>query len=116
VKGNEVKSELLSELRSIYSAHVPILEWRLIGPFPRDGKVHPPETEQKFDAVYTSFDKQVKWAEHKADAKQHGRMTLDRLYSPNSDVVAYGYAEVESAADRDAELLVGSDDVITIWV
>ena len=116
VKGNEIKPELLPELRSIYSAHVPILQWRLIGPFPRDGKPYPPETEQKFDAVYTSFGKPVKWATHKADARQHGRMNLDRLYSPNTDVVAYGYAEVESAADRDAELLVGSDDTIAIWV
>ncbi len=116
VKGNEVKSELLPELRSIYSAHTPILEWKLIGPFPRNGKAQPPETEQKFDAVYTSFDKQVKWATHRASAKDHGRMNLERLYSPNSDVVAYGYAEVESPSARDAELLVGSDDTITIWV
>ena len=116
VKGNEVKAELLPELRSIYSSHVPILQWRLIGPFPRDGKAYPPEGEQKFDAVYTSFGKPVKWTNHKADAKQHGRMNLERLYSPNSDVVAYGYAEVESATERDAELLVGSDDTITIWV
>jgi putative membrane-bound dehydrogenase-like protein len=116
VKGNEVKQDLLPDLRSIYSAHVPILEWRLIGPFPRDGKVYPPETEQKFDAVYTSFDKQVKWMKRKADAKQHGRMNLDRQFTPNNDVVAYGYAEVESATDRNAELLVGSDDTIAIWV
>ena len=95
---------------------MPILQWKLIGPFPRDGKAYPPETEQKFDAVYKSFDKTVKWTAHKADAKQHGRMTLDRLYSPNSDVVAYGYAELESATARDAELLVGSDDTITIWL
>ncbi|HVS36340.1 MAG TPA: c-type cytochrome, partial [Gemmataceae bacterium] len=116
VKGNEVKPELLPELRSIYSAHTPILQWKLIGPFPRDGKAYAPETEQKFDAVYTSFDKPVKWATHRASARDHGRMNLDRLYSPSSDVVAYGYAEVDSPTDRDAELLVGSDDTITIWV
>jgi putative membrane-bound dehydrogenase-like protein len=116
VKGYEVKQELLPDLRSVYSSHLPIIVWKLIGPFPRDGKAHPPETEQKFDAVYTSFDKPVKWVEHKADASQHGRMNLDHLYTPNNDVVAYGYAEVESMTDRDAELLVGSDDVITIWV
>ena len=116
VKGNEVSQQLLPELRSIYSAHVPILQWKLIGPFRRDGKAYPPETEQKLDAAYKSFDKTVKWTAHRADAKQHGRMNLDRLYSPNSDVVAYGYAELESAAARDAELLVGSDDTITIWV
>jgi putative membrane-bound dehydrogenase-like protein len=116
VKGNEVKSELLPELRSIYSSHMPILQWRLIGPFPRDGKPYPPETEQNFGAVYTSFDKPVKWTNHKADAKQHGRMNLEPLFTPTTDVVAYGYAEIESPADRQTELLVGSDDTITIWV
>jgi putative membrane-bound dehydrogenase-like protein len=116
VKGNEVAAELLPELRSIYSSHVPVLQWRLIGPFPRNGKPYPPEMEQKFDAVYTSFDKPVKWSVHQADAKQHGRMRLDDLYTPNTDVVAYGYAEVESATNRDAELTAGSDDTITIWV
>ncbi len=115
-KGNEIPQQVLPELRSIYSSHTPILQWKLIGPFPRDGKVYPPETEQKFDAVYTSLNKPVKWVDLKADAKQHGRTNLDSRYSPNSDVVAYGYAEVESSSDRDAELLVGSDDTITIWV
>jgi putative heme-binding domain-containing protein len=116
VKGNEVSQDLLPELRSIYTVHEPILRWRLIGPFPRDGKEHPPEKEQNFDASYTSFGKPVKWETYQVGPKTHGRMTLDPHYTPNSDVVAYGYAEVESATDRDAELLVGSDDTITIWL
>jgi putative membrane-bound dehydrogenase-like protein len=116
VKGNEVAAGLLPELRSIYSSHTPILQWRLIGPFPRNDKPQPPEMEQKFNAVYTSFDKPVKWTNHRADAKQHGLVNLERLFAPTTDVVAYGYAEVTSAADREADLLVGSDDTITIWV
>jgi putative heme-binding domain-containing protein len=116
VKGNEVAAALLPELRSIYSSHTPILQWRLIGPFPRNDKPQPPEKEQNFGAVYTSFDKPVKWTMHKADAKQHGLVNLERYFSPTTDVVAYGYAEVTSAADRQADLLVGSDDTITIWV
>jgi putative membrane-bound dehydrogenase-like protein len=116
VKGNEVAAGLLPELRSIYSSHTPILQWRLIGPFPRNDKPQPAEMEQKFNAVYTSFDKPVKWTNHRADAKQHGLVNLERLFAPTTDVVAYGYAEVTSAADRQTELLVGSDDTITIWV
>jgi putative heme-binding domain-containing protein len=116
VKGNEVNASLLPELRSIYASQSPILQWRLIGPFPRTDKPQPPEKEQNFAAVYTSFDKPVKWTVHRADAKQHGRMNLERLFSPTNDVVAYGYAEIESATDRQTELLVGSDDTITIWL
>ena len=43
-------------------------------------------------------------------------MNLVNLYSPNTDVVAYGYAEIDSTTARDTQLLVGSDDTITIWV
>ena len=58
VKGNEVKPELSARIAlHLLRSYAPILQWKLIGPFPRDGKAYPPETEQKFDAVYTSFDK-----------------------------------------------------------
>src|SRR6185437_3579968 len=60
-KGNEIPSEALAELREVYSSFVPILSWRVIGPFPRDGKAHPPQSERKFDAVYKGADKDVKW-------------------------------------------------------
>jgi putative membrane-bound dehydrogenase-like protein len=117
VKGHEVRPELLPELRTIYLAHVPILKWRLIGPFPADGKAYPPETEQQFDAAYEGAEKkEVKWREQTGDAKLHGKVNLARLYQPNTDVVAYGYAEVESASARDAQLLIGSDDSIVVWL
>jgi putative membrane-bound dehydrogenase-like protein len=117
VKGNEVRPELLPELRSIYSNFAPVLDWKLIGPFPADGKAYPPETELKFDAAYEGADKkQVKWRDQKGDAKRYGKVNLAALFSPNNDVVAYGYAEVESATARPAQLLVGSDDTIVIWL
>jgi putative heme-binding domain-containing protein len=117
VKGNEVRPDLLPELRTIYLAHVPVLKWRLIGPFPGDGKAYPPETEQQFDAAYEGAEKkQVKWREQTGDAKLHGKVNLARLYQPNTDVVAYGYAEVESASARDAQLRIGSDDTIVVWL
>src|SRR5262249_27672538 len=60
--------------------------------------------------------KQVKWREEAGDAKVFGKVNLAKLYEPNTDVVAYGYAEVESAKARDAQLQVGSDDSIVIWL
>jgi putative heme-binding domain-containing protein len=115
-KRNEIPTAALAELREVYSSFAPILSWRLIGPFPRDGKEHPPQTEQKFDAVYKGADKDVKWQTITADAKQHGRVNLEARLRPNQQVVAYAYAEIESATARDATLLVGSDDTITIWL
>ena len=53
VKRNEVPAGVLPELRSIYLAYVPILDWKLIGPFPDDGKAHPPENGAEVRRQYT---------------------------------------------------------------
>jgi putative membrane-bound dehydrogenase-like protein len=116
VKGNEVRAELLPELRSIFSSFSPLLSWRLIGPFPNDGKAFPPEKELKFDAVYQGEGKKVKWSKGRGDGKNHGKVNLLALYQPNTNVVAYGYAEIDATAERDARLLIGSDDSIVVWL
>jgi putative heme-binding domain-containing protein len=117
VKRGEVAGALLPELRSIYSSYSPILVWNLIGPFPADGKVHPPQTELKPEAVYDLAGKKVTWRVGvKADPRQHGRVNLAGLYGPLDNMVVYGWAEVESSTDRDAELLIGSDDTMVVWV
>jgi putative heme-binding domain-containing protein len=115
-KRNEIPTAALAELREVYSSHVPILSWRIIGPFPRDGKAYPPEQEQKFDAVYKGAEKDIKWQTVQADAKQHGRVNLEARFQPNQQVIAYAYAEIDSATARYATLLIGSDDTITIWL
>src|SRR5262249_28156655 len=107
--------ELLPELRAVYASHAPVLSWRLIGPFVA-GKAHPPEKELKADAVYKGVGKEVRWRAKKGDARLHGKVNLGALFFPNEGVVAYGWAEVESARERDAELLLGSDDTLTVWL
>ena len=113
----ELPSAILPELRTIYAGHAPILEWNLIGPFPRGKKSHPPEQEINLSATYPGVEKPVKWIAHfKADASQHGKVKLDSRFSPSNEVEAYGYTEIDVPADRDAQLLVGSDDSIVIWL
>jgi putative heme-binding domain-containing protein len=113
---NELPSGALAELRSVYITSSPILAWKMIGPFPNDDKAYPPETELKFDATYKGAGKDVKWSERKGNAQLFGKVDLQKLYSPNTDVVAYGYAEIQADAERDAVLEVGSDDSIVIWL
>jgi putative membrane-bound dehydrogenase-like protein len=115
-KRNEIPAASLSELREIFSSFAPILSWRVIGPFPRDGKAHPPQREQKFDSTYKGAEKEVKWQTVQADAKQHGRVNLASRLQPSQQVVAYAYAEIESSSAREATLLCGSDDTLTIWL
>jgi putative membrane-bound dehydrogenase-like protein len=116
-KRNELPAAVLPELRTVYLSHAPIASWRLIGPFPGLDKANPPETELNFDAVYDAAGKKLKWrSDQRADLKNHGRVNLAALFSPTDDMVAYGYAEVRVEEARDAQLLIGSDDTITIWV
>ncbi len=89
----------------------------MIGPFPENGKAHPPETELKFDAKYQGAGKQVAWRlKQKGDAKNHGKVNLAGLFSPTDDVAVYGYTEIDTTTERDGELLLGSDDTLTVWL
>jgi putative membrane-bound dehydrogenase-like protein len=115
-KRNEVPAAVASELRTVYASYSPILSWKLIGPFPNDGKAYPPEKELHFNAVYKGAGANVRWSDRRADARAHGKIDLLALYNPNQNVVAYGYAEIPSGSDREANLLVGSDDSIVIWL
>ncbi len=117
VKGNEIPATLFAELRTIYLSYEPIPGWALIGPFPDDGAVYPPEKEIHFDESYQGAEKKVSWRLNvRADLKQHGRVNLAGKFSPSDNVVVYGYTEIEAPEARDAELLVGSDDTIVLWV
>jgi putative membrane-bound dehydrogenase-like protein len=115
-KRNEIPTAALAELREVYSQFVPILGWRVIGPFPRDGKEHPPQKEQKFEAAYKGAEGEVKWRSIQADAAQQGRVNCASLFNPSQQVECFGFAEIESAAAREATLRFGSDDTIVVWV
>lgn len=117
VQKNEVAAELLPELRAVYQSCTPILSWTLIGPFPDNGTAHPPEKEFKIDAVYQGAGKEVRWQRNqKGNPALHGKVDLAQRFSPSNNVVAYGRAEIESENDRDARLLLGSDDTLTVWL
>ncbi|HYT91989.1 MAG TPA: HEAT repeat domain-containing protein, partial [Gemmataceae bacterium] len=115
-KRNELPTAIVTELARVYRSCAPVLSWKLIGPFPNDGTAFPPEKELTFAATYKGAGADVKWRDHKTDARTKGKVDLLKLYNPNQNVVAYGYAELESQSDREAALLVGSDDSVVIWL
>ncbi len=45
-----------------------------------------------------------------------GQIDLGRIYGHDDDRAAYGYAEIQSPADRTAQMAVGSDDTLTVWL
>ncbi len=114
-KRNELPPAVVPELRAVYSAYAPITAWKLIGPFPGRDKAYPPETEQKFDAVYREGGKRQRWRNATADPKT-GHLNLAALVAPAENVCAYAYAEIVADSGRDAKLRLGSDDTLTVWL
>jgi putative membrane-bound dehydrogenase-like protein len=115
-KRNEIRAEVLPELRNVYAAFAPVLDWKIIGPFADDHQAHPPEKEIRLDATYRSLDQDVHWQTKRGDQKHHGVVRLDKILQPNTSVVAYAHVEMSADSARDAELLIGSDDTVAIWV
>jgi serine/threonine protein kinase len=116
-KRGEIKPTVLAELRVVYQVHTPVLTWALVGPFFDTGSVDVPVNEINLDAVYKGAGRPVKWLRNQpADAGQNGRLRLDTRFSPRDHMAAYGYAEINSDREREAELLLGSDDSMRVWV
>jgi hypothetical protein len=97
-----------------------IREWNLVGPFDAGDlddlpTVYPPETEAAPAQSYKGKNGDtVKWRTFRAG--ESGYIRLDDLIRPNEQAIAYGLAYVHSPDDRDATLLVGSDDGVRVWI
>ena len=67
-------------------------------------------------ASWNGFEgRRVHWRAAKpVDAR--GQIDLGRVFSNDDDRAAYGSAIFESPADRKAQMVVGSDDTLTVWL
>jgi putative membrane-bound dehydrogenase-like protein len=114
----ELPSTALPELRKIYSRVRPVERWQVLGPLPIEA-VPPFAIHDPIDlkASYTGFqDRPIHWRTARAVDKQ-GQIDLGKLYDKSDDdIAAYAFAEVSSPSDRKAELRVGSDDTLTVWL
>jgi putative heme-binding domain-containing protein len=116
-KRRELPAGALPELRTVFAGPAPVLKWRVVGPFPKDTKAVAADKAPDLAAALPGKGVvEVRWREVTADAGQNGRINLAGLYNGATDAAAYAFAEVESPADRDAEVAVGSDDGVTVWV
>jgi len=97
-----------------------VADWNLIGPFDAPDMdalttVYPPETETDLSAPYKGKGNvEVRWKPVKADPSGYIRLT--ELVKPNEYAVVYGLAYVHSPDERDASLLLGSDDGVRVWI
>ena len=97
-----------------------VKDWSLIGPFEAPDMdslltAFPPEKETDPAAHYKGKGgAEVGWRRIAADPG--GYVDLTKLVTPNEYAVVYGLAYVHSPDDREAALLVGSDDGVRVWI
>lgn len=96
------------------------LDWYLIGPFDAPDMnnlttVYPPEQETRLNRSYQGKGGMpVAWKQIKVPAS--GYVALSQLVQPNEQAIAYGLTYLYSPEDREAVLLLGSDDGVRLWV
>jgi hypothetical protein len=97
-----------------------IKEWNLIGPFDAPDMSYlqqcfPPEEEIRLRKKYQGkVNKKISW--QKVQAEESGFIPLTQLLKPNERTIAYGLVYVFSSKNREALMLVGSDDGVRIWL
>ena len=117
-KRNELPPAVLPELRSIYAGLVPITSWQVLGPFPIDDGAKPRrrQTGRSLGQLRGSRRQARRPGKPPRRSTLDGQIDLGRIYSHDDDLAAYGYAEVKSPAERTAQMVVGSDDTLTVWL
>jgi hypothetical protein len=97
-----------------------VRDWNLVGPFNAADMddlttVYPPETEAAPAASYKGKNgATVRWRTFKAEGS--GYVRLDDLIKPNEQAIVYGSAYVHAPDEREAWLLLGSDDGVRVWI
>lgn len=97
-----------------------IKEWNLIGPFDAPDMTYlqtayPPEKEIELEKKYKGKNNlKLEWK--RIQAEESGFINLQKLLEPNEQTIAYGLTYVFSPEDRKAQLLIGSDDGVRIWL
>ncbi len=93
------------------------MSWQVVGPFPLSAS--PPLDADKPIDLKASLPgiegKRLRWKAARA-SDRNGQINLGRVFTHDDDRVAYGYAEVNSGAERSARMVVGSDDTLTVWL
>ncbi len=114
---NELPRAALPGLHQVYEAVIPIVGWRVIGPFPiaSQGLVDPRKPIDLAAKLEAKGGRPVSWRSVKP-VDERGQINLGRVFRGGDEVCAYGYAELESPIARTARMVVGSDDTLTVWI
>jgi hypothetical protein len=95
--------------------------WQVIGPFPNPENANfegalPPEHAVRLDAAVTWAGESYRWRGLPRRFYRDGLVDFDGLYGGRNWVVAYAYTAFHSESEGPAQLRVGSDDGIRVWL
>ncbi len=110
-----IPATVVAELQHIYSTFQPIMRWKIIGPFEKDGPEPLGADELPLADELKGLKGTVKWKPVNGSSP-HGQIDLFKEFSPNEHCSAYCVAEILSSTDRQADFEAGSDDGIILWV
>ncbi len=113
----ELPTSALPELRKIYNRLQPVEAWHVMGPFPLNDRP-PSRPNLPVDITATAPGPDGATLEWKPIAAQgeDGMVDLAKFYGGKGDCSAFGTAVLESPVARPAQMAVGSDDTLTVWL
>ncbi len=114
---HELAPAALPELRKLYNQLQPVEGWHVMGPFPFNDRP-PVRTNVAVDLAATAAGPEgttLSWQPIPAEG-EHGVVDLNKFYNGKGDCSAFGTAVLESPVARPAQMAVGSDDTLTVWL
>ena len=113
----EIPPSALPGLRDAFETAGPIPNWNLLGPFPIE-TAPPFPLDQPIDpnAAFSAADGATPAWRTTISTDPRGAIDLGAIYSRDDGLAAFGMVAVESPAEREATMAVGSDDTLTVWV
>ena len=113
----ELPTAALPELRKLYNKLQPVDGWHVMGPFPFNDRP-PVRTNVAVDLAGTApgpDGSNLGWKPIPIDGED-GVVDLGKFYQGKGDCSAFAAAELESPVARPAQMAVGSDDTLTVWL
>jgi putative membrane-bound dehydrogenase-like protein len=118
------EDELVDVVEYLFALKTPVLSppsWHIAGPFDNGeadaglDRVFPPEKQIDLKATYAGKAGPVGWRLVKPN--NQGYVDLQAFLAPDSNnVVSYLFRDVESPADQEAQLFLGTDDCAKLWL
>ncbi|HEV3165065.1 MAG TPA: HEAT repeat domain-containing protein [Isosphaeraceae bacterium] len=111
----ELSPGQVRELQKVFTSLQPVMLWYVVGPFGIKDAPIAPELAVNLNLSFQGRSGHpVAWRTVQPTDK--GEVDLAKLLKGDAEEAAYAYAEVESATDRPAQIAVGSDDTLTVWI